>query len=92
MSQSKTPAIDLVAEARAVPVKPPGDPCSVVLATQARPEMAATIIALVHDDKSPAKVAAAIFAKHDIYIPALTIGRHRRGLPCAHCTFHGIAP
>ena len=89
MSLSTTP-IDLVAEARAIPRKPNGDPCSVVLATQARPELTDTIIALVHDEGSTTKTAADIFTKHKLRISALTIGRHRR-LPCAHCAYHGLS-
>lgn len=89
MSQSKTPAIDLVAEARAIPRKPPGDPCCVVLATRQHPALAASVVALVHDATISTATASEVFARHNINIPALTIGRHRR-TTCTHCTYHGL--
>ncbi len=82
--------IDLVAEARAIPRKPNGDPCSVVIATQTRPDLAASIVALVHDTESLPKAASAVLAKYNLTISPLAISRHRRGLPCVHCGYHGL--
>lgn len=88
MSQSHAP-IDLVAEARAIPRKPNGDPCSVVIATREHPELAASIVALVHDATVSAATAAVVLARHGVNVAGLAINRHRR-TPCVHCTYHGL--
>ena len=89
MSQSKTPTIDLVAEARAIPTKPTGSACAVVAATRKRPDLAATIIALLHDTESTATLAADIFTRHNIPISANMVSRHRRN-QCTQCKYHGL--
>ncbi len=88
MSSANAP-IDLVAEARAIPRKPNGDPCSVVIATRERPELATGILALVHDATVSAANASRVLANHGINVAALAINRHRR-TPCVHCTYHGL--
>lgn len=89
MSSAKAPDIDLVAEARAIPRKPNGEPCSVVMATRNRPDLAASIVALVHDSTVSAATAATVLSRHGITIAGLAISRHRR-TPCVHCTYHGL--
>lgn len=81
--------IDLVAEARAIPRKPNGDPCSVVQAAHARPDLAAAIVAVVHDPLSLPANASLILGRYDLKVSELTIGRHRRGL-CKQCPYYEL--
>lgn len=84
------PTIDLLAEARAEKRKPNGEPCNIVTATLDHPDLAASILAVIRDTSISPTTASRTFARHNINISHLTIGRHRR-TPCAHCTYHGIS-
>lgn len=81
--------MSLLEEARAIPSRPRGNPCQVVIECQAHPDLADQILEAIYSVEQTVKVAN-VFRKRHIDIAALTIGRHRR-IPCTHCAHHGIS-